>query len=259
VIKRLKVVVFALLGLVGCKMGSFTAESYFEDARQLEAAKAISVGDSKRLHNAAQGIDISKPGKSEMTLLLFAFQEQQFEAIKVLVELGAKPEKEGIQGVGTAIDVALQKRDLRFLKAILDGGFPVGFANDSGTTLLHKAAGPFGASLDHVRLLADRGADLEAKDILGDTALSAAIAADNPDRAMYLLEKGASIETYTTRGATPAWTVHLIMRRLDPSSELYRRYDQLRLMMIERGAKDPPDSSETVRAWMKSKGMLVDE
>jgi uncharacterized protein len=259
VIKRLKIVVFAVLGLVGCKMGRFTAESYFEDARQLEAAGAISAGDIKRLRNAVQGIDLNEPGKSQMTLLWFAFQEQQFEAIKVLVELGSKPDKQIKQGLGTPIDIALQKRDLRFLKAILDGGFPVGFADDSGTTLLHKAAGPFGASLDHVRLLVDRGADLEAKDILGDTALSAAIAAHYPDRAMYLLDRGASIETYSTGGATPAWTVHLILRRLDPSSELYRQYDQLRLMMIERGAKDPPDSSETVRAWMKSKGMFVDE
>ncbi|HKU37873.1 MAG TPA: ankyrin repeat domain-containing protein [Polyangiales bacterium] len=258
-IERLKVAVLALLSLVGCKMGSFTAESYFEDARQLEAARAISAGDINRLRSAVQSIDVNQPGKSQMTLLWFAFQEEQFEAIKVLVELGSKPDKQIKQGLGTPIDVALQKRDLRFLKAILDGGFPVNFATDSGTTLLHKAAGPFGASLDHVRLLVDRGANLEAKDTLGDTALSAAIAADNPERAMYLLEKGASIETYTTRGATPAWTVHLIMRRLAPSSELYRRYDQLRLMMIERGAKDPPDSAETVRQWMKSKGMFVDE
>jgi hypothetical protein len=55
---------------------------------------------------------------------------------------------------------------------MLDGGISNNLTGNltgvSGRTLLHKAAGPFGASIEHVKLLVEHGADLDAKDELGE-------------------------------------------------------------------------------------------
>jgi uncharacterized protein len=247
-----------LLWLVGCRMSDSRPEKFFE-RQQLEAARAIVVGDMGRLRAAAHGLDIDGRGEHDMTLLWFAIQEKRFDAIRALVELGSKPDGQVVQGLGIPIDYALLNKDLRFLAAMLDGGLSVNHASRYGQTLLHKAAGAYGATLEHVKLLVERGADLEAKESTGETPLCAAIDTHQPDRARYLLERGASVNVYTVRGATPGWTVHLIIERQEPGSELRHQFVQLRELMIAKGAKFPPDPPEKVRAWMKSQGMRVAE
>ncbi|HKU45017.1 MAG TPA: ankyrin repeat domain-containing protein [Polyangiales bacterium] len=240
-------------------MNSSAPEKYFDEPRQLEAARAIVSEDVVRLRAATRGLDIDEPGKTPITLLWFAIHERKFEMIKTLVEMGSKPDQQVVQGLGNPIHYALQNQDTRILRAILDGGFPVSHADKSGTTLLHEAAGALGATLDHVKLLVERGAKLDAQDAIGDTPLDFAIETRQPDRAKYLLERGAKLNTFTTRGATPAWTVQRVLDRLKPETDMHRRFAELRELMIERGAKFPPDSPEQVRAWMKSQGIRVAE
>jgi hypothetical protein len=241
-----------------CSMNNLSAGEFFE-GQQLEAARAIANGNLEQLTAAARHLDINKPGKKEMTLLWFAIMEKNFEAIRVLVSLGSKADEQIAQGLGVPVNYALQNKDLRFLEAMLDGGMSKNLATPAGRTLLHKAAGPFGATIEHVKLLAERGADLDAKDELGETALCEAIDTNQPDRAMYLLERGASLNVYSVRGATPAWAVHLTIEHQQPGSPLRHQFEQLRDRMIAQGAKFPPDPPAKVRAWMKTQGMEVAE
>jgi hypothetical protein len=125
--------------------------------------------------------------------------------------------------------------------------------------VLHKAAAAFGASIEHVKLLVERGADLDARDELGETALSAAIDTHQADRALYLLDRGASVNIYSVGGVTPAWAVHFVIERQQPGSPMRRDFEHLRDRMIAHGAKFPPDPPEKVRAWMKTQGMEVAE
>jgi ankyrin repeat protein len=247
-----------VLSLLGCSMSDYRPEKFFE-GQQLEAARAIDANDMTRLRNAARGLEIDKPGRENITLLWFAMLKKRFDAIRTLIELGSNPDKQVVQGLGTPINSALNDKNLWFLASILDGGFPVDFATQEGSTLLYKAAGVYGASLDHVKLLVERGANLNAKDSLGDTPLSAALDTQQPDRAKYLLQQGASIEVYSLAGATPAWTVHRILGRLSKDSPLRPGFEEVRDLMIAKGAVFPPDPPDKVRAWMKSKGMKVAE
>jgi hypothetical protein len=177
-----------------------------------------------------------------------------------VVRLGSKSGDQVAEGLGVPVDYALRNKDLRFLTAMLDGGLSVNYVEPTThRSLLHDAAGALGATIGHVKLLVERGADLDAKDELGETALCAAIDTNQPDRAMYLLERGASLNIYSVGGVTPAWGVHFVMERQQPGSPMRRQFEELRERMIVHGAQFPPDPPEKVRAWMKTQGMEVAE
>jgi hypothetical protein len=243
--------------LWGCSMLNSRPEQYFE-GQQLYAARAIADGDVKRLRAVLRPEQVDTPGKKGMTLLWFAMQEEQFEAIELLVSRGSKPHEQVVQGLGSPLFHAMRSKDLRLLAAFLDGGFPVNHTGRDGVTLLHMAAGAIGASIEHVKLLVERGADINAQDSIGETPLTEATATLQPDRARYLLQRGARIDTYTTGGVTPAWGVRCVIAR-QAEGPMRRQFEELRDLMIAKGAHFPPDPPEKVRAWMKTQGMRVSE
>jgi ankyrin repeat protein len=239
-------------------MNHLRATEFFE-GQQLEGARAIASGNLEQLRAAVHRLDIDKPGKKDMTLLWFAIMEKNFDAIRELVRLGSKPGEQVAQGLGVPVDYALMNKDLRYLRAMLDGGMSANLTTPTARPLLAKAAGPFGATLDHVKLLVERGADLDAKDDLGETALFQAIDTNQPDRAIYLVERGARLDVYSVGGVTPAWAVHWSIGRQQLGSPLRQQLEDLRDRMSAHGAKFPPDPPAKVRAWMKTQGMEVAE
>jgi len=247
--------IIVYIGVTGFFMNSYAPEKFFE-SRELDAAKAIRDGRNEQLPNLLQGLDLNRPGQKEMTLLWFAIQEKNFEAIKMIVRAGANPEDHIVQGVGTAVSFALQNKDLRYLSALLDGGLPANHTVEDNTPLIQRAAGAEGATLDHVKLLVERGADLNVQDSIGGTALLSAINTNQPDRAFYLVEQGADLNKLTTRGVSAMWAVKLSIDGQQPG-EMRTSFEKLRDLMISKGAKYPPDSSAEVRKWMRSQGMKV--
>jgi uncharacterized protein len=77
----------ALIGITGFFMNKYAPENFFE-GRDLEAAQAIKQGKNAQLPALLSGLDLNKPGKKQMTLLWFAIQEKNFEAIKIIVRGG---------------------------------------------------------------------------------------------------------------------------------------------------------------------------
>jgi uncharacterized protein len=142
------IVVF--IGTTGFFMNKYAPENFFE-GRELEAARAIKNNQNSELPELLLGLDLNKPGKKEMTLLWFAIQEKNFEAIKIIVRGGAEPDKQGVQGLGTATSFALQNKDLRYLIAMLDGGLSLNHTVEDNTPLIQRAAGAEGASLPRSR------------------------------------------------------------------------------------------------------------
>ena len=252
----LSTALFITTVFLGCSMNHLSAAEFF-DGRHLEAAQAIKSGNIEHLRLAARGLDIDKPGKKEMTLLWFAIMNKNFEAIRVLVRLGSNPGGQVAQGLGIPVDYALRNTDLRFLGAMLDGGMSVNLAGESDETVLHKAAGAFGATIDHVKLLVARGADLDRPNQIGETPLLSAIFTNQPERALYLLEQGAKVNAYTSMGVTPASAVESAINGQQPGSPMRRDFERLRDRMIVHGVKFPPDPPDKVRAWMKTQGMRV--
>jgi hypothetical protein len=98
-----------------------------------------------------------------------------------------------------------------------------------------------------------RGASIDAQDSIGGTALSQAIRI-HPDLAIHLLRRGASANTFTREGVTPAWSVKVAIDD-QQAGPMRTRYEQLRDLMIAKDAKWPPDSPEVVREQMRAKGL----
>jgi hypothetical protein len=244
--------------LIGCSMFKSGPEKFFED-QQLYAGRAIADGDMKRLRAVVRPSEIDRPGKQDMTLMWFAIQEKRFDAIELLVSLGSNPEEQVVQGLGTPLYYALEVEDLRFLRAMLDGGLSANRTSKDGEPLLYTSAGPHGRTFGHVQLLVERGADVNLPRSNGETPIFSAIFAGEPERGRYLADHGADLTVSTVRGVTPGWAIRSILERERPDSPLRRRFEDLRDFIVSKGAKWPPDPPDKVRAWRKSQGLEVAE
>lgn len=245
---------FVVLGLTGCNaMSNPTPEELFT-GKQYDAARAIQAGDMERLRRLAGEMeDIDAPGEKGMTLLWYAIQEDSLDSIRVLVDLGSQPDAQIVSGIGSAIDYAIFHDDTRFLEAMLDGGLDVDHRLDESLTLLHRAAGP-GGGVDHVQALIDRGAAINARSRVNVTPLLEAINTSKPDVAEYLVEQGADVNAITGRGASVLYSVQSIIDRQQPGSDMRQDYERLRDLMIEKGAKHPPEGAEEVRQRAQRQG-----
>lgn len=216
------------------------AVDHFADL-QLEMARAIDARDMARLESLARRADPSRPGRQGLTLMWYAMLPERLnvDAVQTLVRLGVDPDLQVVEGLGSAMSVAIRSKDLRILKAMLDGGLSPNHTNAQGEDLLARASGP-GGSLPHVKLLVERGARLDVRDSIGATALDNAVDAMNPDIALFLIEKGAPVDTAMANGSTVAWAVHRIIEAQRPGP-LRSAFEAVRDKMVERGVRFPPD------------------
>lgn len=238
------------------------AQDYFV-GRKLKIAQAMDAGDMAQVRQLAQGEDVAAPADKGMTLMLYAMQpaKPNYEAVKTLVALGVDPDTQIAPGLGNALNIALAPRtapkdpySLRMLQAMLDGGMSPNKSTKYGNTLLHRAAGPDSGQLELVKLLLARGADIDARNNIGSTALDSAVNTLSPNIAIFLVQKGASVKTHYSNGSSTAWAVHLSIEDQRPGP-LRTQFEQLRDLMIAKGAKWPPDPPEVVREQMRAKGL----
>ena len=242
-----------------------TNPEQFFDGRMLEMARAIQSNDMVRLRQLAVGQNLNQPGRQDMSLLWFAMQPDQLntEAVKTLVSLGADPAANPIKDFGSPLDYVFMSRKspgdttgLKLLQAMLDGGMSPNKTEPDGTTLLQMAAGPGSASLAIIQLLLQRGADINARDRIGGSALYDAITSENPHIAQYLVQHRAKVDTYTVNGVTMGWSVKLRLDRMQPGP-VRTQFEQLRDLLISKGMKWPPDAPDVVRDQMRARGERV--
>ncbi|NIC36729.1 hypothetical protein HBJ58_08570 [Halomonas desiderata] len=229
-----------------------TADEFFSGPH-LELARAIERNDMAALRRGADGVDLTSRGEQQMTLMWFALLQQNPDAVRTLVELGVHPGDSAIEAAEarTPLGAALTSRDTKILEAMLDGGLSPNDGSD--TPLLEQAV--ISSTLEHVRLLVERGADINAApDPVGRTALDISTSGTKPEISIYLLEQGAEANIRTSTGVTTAWRVH---NRIEdtPPSPLRDDFIRLRDMMIERGVEFPPPSPVEVREQMRAEGL----
>ncbi len=228
-------------------MDSVRPEAAFE-GEQLEAARAIVDGNWARLRRIVRGLDLDQPSRVGVTLLWFAMREERLQAIEALVFLGSQPDAQRVRGAGSALDYAFASGDPRYLAAMLNGGLSVCHARQYGETLLHRAAEVDGAAIGHLKLLLERGADLEARDSIGKTPLMAALDANQLERARYLVEQGANLDVVTSLGESPAWVVQYMLDEQEPGSSGAAALGELKAQMMAKGATFPAEPPDQVRA-----------
>jgi ankyrin repeat protein len=117
---------------------------------------------------------------------------------------------------------AIRENNLVQLKSVLDGSGSANLADDRGITPLMYAAEI--GSLDAMRLLIDRGADVNARNAFGSTALMWSVA--DPNRVRLLLDHGAEVNTVARSGRTAL----IIAAFTNPSAEVVR-------LLLAKGAK----------------------
>jgi ankyrin repeat protein len=218
-----------------------------------ELARAIERNDMAALRRDAEGVDLTARGNKQMTLMWFALLQQSPDAVRTLVELGVHPSEGPIEGMParTPLGAALMSDDTRYLEAMLDGGLSPNDGDD--TPLLEKAVAS--GTLEHVKLLVERGADIDAAPgLVGRTAFDMSTSGTKPEIAVYLLEQGTKPNIRTATGVTTAWRVHNRIEDTQPVP-IRDEFIRLREMMIERGVVFPPPSPLEVREQMRAEGL----
>ncbi len=256
------------LALLGCTSGNTMpmifqpqAQDYFEGPL-LQAGQAIERGDAAALQALQrQGVNFNIPGKQGMTLMWLAIGRKRPDMVTALVRLGVDPDLQISQGIGSALDYTFMtrtdpnnKEGLVLLKAMLDGGLSPNYKTPGGSFLLGMAVA---GNVEHVKLVLAYGADINGVDSLGGGALHEALSSIEPEIALYLIEKGIALNTFTSIGVTPAWSMHLRLTRMDPKYTVTQKMQQVKEAMQARGVKFPPDPPEVVRDHMRAQGLRV--
>lgn len=163
---------------------------HFHDAPTADLAQAVSRGDAYAIGaQIAQGSDPDAQGDDGLTLLQHAIQTGSSAGLQALLEAGADPDRAGYQG-SAALHTAAIAGDPVYVERLLAHGARPDVAHAvTGEQPLAKAVGMRTTRQFH--LLLDAGADVNAADRTGNTALHRAAMVNAGDHVLALLEAGA--------------------------------------------------------------------
>ena len=151
---------------VDCVVGTYTHSGYITP---LQVSAQCGNSDAVQIL-LDKGADPDKAELDEYGPLHMAALMGYKDVVKMLLDAGANPNKEAGEG-NTALLVAAEKECKEVAKVLLEGGADPNVAQvDNGRwTALHHAA--YEGDIEMVQLLVDYGADPDAEDENGETAL----------------------------------------------------------------------------------------
>jgi hypothetical protein len=177
------------------------AKQAFPDPRVAELATAAVAGDVAQVRALKQaGVDIDANGDKQVTPLQWALLNQSTRGLEALLEAGADPSQPGIDG-DTVIHLAAMADDPRYLALLLKHKADPNARNGSTQTTPLFSALRGGRDAQFDALLA-AGADPNAADRAGNTALHQAAKYNDPMHALALLEAGADPATRNVQDVT---------------------------------------------------------
>ena len=142
-----------------------------------------------------QKADVNAAQVDGMTALHWAARQNDLETVQLLLKAGAKAGSGTRYGV-TPIYLAAVNGNPAMLDTFIRAGVDPNTANPGGETTLMTATRT--GSLDAVKLLIDRGAQVNAREgQRGQTALMWAVLENHPAVARLLIEKGADVNAQT--------------------------------------------------------------
>lgn len=154
------------------------------------------------------GADVNQANDSGWTVLMSATKFGSVEAIKLLVDAGADVHADDERG-RTALWFATASPEKT--KLLIASGIDVNHRSkayavyDAGeTALMIACGGEYGSGINRASAcaLCDAGADVNAADARGETALMRAAAAGCYDTVSLLIERGAKVNMQSERGET---------------------------------------------------------
>lgn len=145
------------------------------------------------------GADVNVKGTSSdeyKTPLMVAVMKENLEIARLLVENGANvDEYDGVRE--RALEIAVGRDNFEIAKLLIDNGSDVNKGGFCGMRVLQKVK-----SVKLAQMLIEKGAELDARDYFGKTAIMslAEVALPRIDVIKYLLELGADVDTRTRNG-----------------------------------------------------------
>ncbi|EGR1513883.1 MULTISPECIES: ankyrin repeat domain-containing protein [Vibrio] len=212
-------------------------ETFFS-GELLPIAQAIKSNDIDRAKELSKNLDnIDKTGFENFTLLAFSVADSNAAAIHMLMELGADPAHQigRHKDRGTIGSFSMWNRSTEALRALLESGMDPD-QRETDRTLIYKV--PELRDNDSLKLLVEFGADVNARDRLGQTPLFDFINVSF-DEALYLLDHGADPFVMDRSGMTTAYSVQDELNNMDKSTEAYQKMLTIQQKMIDLGVKFP--------------------
>jgi hypothetical protein len=243
------------LAIISCfafAMKNFPAKDFFSGS-QLTLAQAIENGDLAAVQALAPKTDLNTPGRKNMTMLFFAFQEalqrdpKQLEIMTALVKAGADI-RHRVPSMGSVLGIAVNAEYPEYLHALLNAGIDPNTLLDGDTPLIFDAA--TARTFASLKLLLARGADINRRDSLRNTALFEALMNNGLDQIDYLLDHGANPNTYNINGVSFPFALSKDINRnaSTPDSVTSRKLLEIRDRLIKMAVKWPPETPEQIRA-----------
>jgi len=190
----------AVLSGPACQKAQMT-NSAFTDARSAQLADAAARGDAALVRSQLQqGADPDARGEDGLNLLQHAIISGSRDGLEALLAGGADPNLHGYSGA-TALHTAAIADDPGFLELLLaHGGDPNVAHAVTGERPLAKAVGM--RTTRQFQLLLEAGADPNAADRTGNTALHRAAMVNAGTHVRALLEAGADPLAKNAQDAT---------------------------------------------------------
>lgn len=163
------------------------------------------------------GPDVNVKDRLGHSPLWFACRNGNLEMVSLFLSNGADLEFSRQQSL---LDIASYHGRTEIVRLLLDRGIDVNLKDSYGQTPLIAASR--GGTLDVAKLLVERGADVNATTTHGATALIYACDRSDISVAKFLLENGANPEVKATYGDGPM--LHAVRRRNDELARLLKSY-----------------------------------
>jgi ankyrin repeat protein len=141
-----------------------------------------------------KGADVNAKGEHGESALLFATIADRLEAMKLLVNDGADVNGQGSTGY-TPLMEAARSGHLEGVKFLINNGADVNARDERGRMVVQSAD-------LQMEIPFDGGTDLDARTMVGSTALMAAVEAGNLEVVKVLIAKGADINVRCRSGET---------------------------------------------------------
>jgi N-acyl-D-amino-acid deacylase len=218
---------FIRLSLVALLVAAPAAQTETPSAL-FAAIQRGTVGDVDRLLKGGASANVMDADGTPALMAAALFADA--DMVDLLLQRGADPNRTG-PGGATALMWAVP--DIEKVRGLLSHGANVNARSDTERTALLVAAS-YPGTVNVLRLLLDRGADLAAQDRGGSTALSLAVRSADVEVVRFLVDKGLD-----PKGLSP-----LAQR------QLFARYDLPTTdFVMSKGVTPPADVLSTAATW----------
>ena len=172
-----------------------------DDQRLAEAAMRRDMATVKAL--LEQHVDANAAGKDSTPALHWVVRVDDLETAQLLIRAGADAKFADRYGV-TPLYLACTNGNAAMIRLLLDAGADPNSLDATGQTVLMTAASV--GDLESVKALLDRGAMADTRDRnFQQTALMFAVRDNHPDVVRLLVQRGADVNAKTRQGETPGW------------------------------------------------------